>query len=69
MKIMQNHDICMTCHDAKKTFLACNYLLVMPPSLQLGDEDFLRIIDDLFAHHDNRQLLSQFDQTTTVTAL
>ena len=27
MKIMQNHDIFMTCHDAKKK-LACNYFLV-----------------------------------------
>ena len=41
----------------------------MPPSLQLWDKDFLCIIDDLFAHHDNRQLLSQFDQATTIAAL
>ena len=27
MKIMQNHDICMTCHDAKKKFwLAITFL-------------------------------------------
>lgn len=31
-----------------------HYLFVMPPTLQLGYQDFLCVIDDLFANHYNR---------------
>ena len=44
-------------------------LFLMPPSLQLWNEDLLSFVDDLLANHDYSQLLSQLDQATTSGAL
>jgi hypothetical protein len=44
-------------------------LLLLPPSLHLGHEDLLGIVNDLFANHDYCQLLSQLNQAPPCTAL
>ena len=41
----------------------------MPPGLGLGDDDLLQVVNDLLAHHDDRQLLRQFYQAATVATL
>jgi len=45
------------------------YFSRMPPSLHLGDDDFLQVVDDLLADHDDGQLLSQLHQAASVAAL
>ena len=45
------------------------YLLAVPPSLQLGYENLLTVVDGLLSDHDDSQLLSQFDQAPSVGAL
>ena len=42
-------------------------LLLVPPGLDLGDDDLLRVVDALLPHHDHPQLLGKLDQTTTWT--
>lgn len=41
----------------------------MPPGFELWNENFLSIVDHLFADHDDRQLLRQFDETAAVAAI
>ena len=43
--------------------------LPVPPSLHHGDQHLLGIVDDLLAHHDHCQLLSQLYQTSSITTL
>ena len=44
-------------------------LFVVPPGSHFGDENLLGVVDHLFAHHDDGELLSKFYQTTTIAAL
>ena len=40
-------------------------LLLVPPGLQLGDDDLLRVVDALLPHHDHRKLLGKLNQAST----
>lgn len=45
------------------------HLLLLPPRLELGQQQLLGVVDHLLADHDDGQLLGQLDQTAASTTL
>ena len=51
--------------DLRLNLAALLKLLLVPPGLQLGDDDLLGVVDALLPHHDHSKLLGKLNQAST----
>ena len=51
--------------DLRLNLASLFQLLLVPPGLQLGNDDLLGVVDALLPHHDHSKLLGKLNQATT----